>query len=80
MVFLEWILFLKVRFEMNGERLAIRSPKDALSNNISLVPEERKRNGLILIQDITFNVSVCIFDKLIKLGRLDSNKQMEILR
>ncbi len=70
----------KGTIEMNGERLAIRSPKDALSNNISLVPEERKRNGLILIQDITFNVSVCIFDKLIKLGRLDSNKQMEILR
>lgn len=65
--------------EMNGKRLHIHSPKDALANNIALVPEERKKNGLVLIQDIAFNISLCIFEQLIKGGHLDKNKQLEIL-
>lgn len=65
--------------EMEGKKLNIRSPKDAMDHNIALVPEERKRNGLVLIQDLAFNMSLCIYNKLIKFGRLDKKRQNEMM-
>ena len=35
-----------------------KEPKDAMEAGIAYVSEDRKRNGLILIQDIKFNVSL----------------------
>ena len=65
--------------ELNGKKLHIHSPKDAMNHKIALVPEERKRNGLVLIQDLYFNTSLCIFDQLIKFGRIDRKRQEEIM-
>ena len=50
-----------------------------MNHKIALVPEERKRNGLVLIQDLYFNTSLCIFDQLIKFGRIDRKRQEEIM-
>lgn len=66
--------------EMEGKKLRIKSPKDAMEYNIALVPEERKKDGLILIQNLAFNMSLCIFQKLIRRGKLDRRKQGEILQ
>ena len=65
--------------EMEGKQLRIRSPRDAMEYNIALVPEERKRNGLVLIQDLAFNMSLCVYHKLIKRGRLDKKRQRDML-
>ena len=65
--------------ELNGKKLHIHSPKDAMNHKIALVPEERKRNGLVLIQDLYFNTSLCIFDQLIKFDRIDRKRQEEIM-
>jgi ribose transport system ATP-binding protein len=44
--------------EIAGRPLTIRSPRDAIAHGIYLVPEDRKRAGLILEDDITTNVSL----------------------
>ena len=43
---------------MGGEPIAIRSPRDAIERGIYLVPEDRKRSGLILEDSIAQNVSL----------------------
>jgi ribose transport system ATP-binding protein len=42
-----------------GDRpLTVRSPRDAIAHGIYLIPEDRKRAGLILEDDITSNISL----------------------
>jgi ribose transport system ATP-binding protein len=44
--------------EVAGHPLTIKSPRDAIAHGIYLVPEDRKRAGLILEDDITSNISL----------------------
>ncbi|MDN5360849.1 MAG: ribose transport system ATP-binding protein [Thermotogaceae bacterium] len=45
--------------EINGHKIqSITSPSDALKNGISIVPEDRKSQGLILPFDITTNLAL----------------------
>jgi len=44
--------------EVAGRPSAIRTPGDAIAHGIYLIPEDRKRAGLILEDDITNNVSL----------------------
>jgi ribose transport system ATP-binding protein len=43
---------------LDGRPVAIRSPRDAIAHGVYLVPEDRKRAGLILEFDIACNVSL----------------------
>jgi ribose transport system ATP-binding protein len=44
--------------EVAGRPLTIKSPRDAIAEGIYLIPEDRKRAGLILEDDITNNISL----------------------
>jgi ribose transport system ATP-binding protein len=44
--------------QLQGRSLTIRSPRDAIAHGIYLIPEDRKRAGLILEDDITSNISL----------------------
>ena len=44
--------------EIAGQPLTVRSPRDAIARGIYLIPEDRKRAGLILEDDITSNISL----------------------
>jgi ribose transport system ATP-binding protein len=43
---------------LDGRKLAVRSPRDAIDQGIFLVPEDRKRTGLVLEQTVTENISL----------------------
>jgi ribose transport system ATP-binding protein len=43
---------------LNGALLAIRSAKDSISHGIYLVPEDRKRSGLVLEDSVSQNISL----------------------
>jgi len=43
---------------LDGRKLAVRSPRDAIDQGIFLVPEDRKRSGLVLEQTVTENISL----------------------
>jgi ribose transport system ATP-binding protein len=43
---------------LDGRKLSVRSPRDAIDHGIFLVPEDRKRTGLVLEQTITENISL----------------------
>lgn len=40
---------------MDGRPVSIRSPRDAIAVGIGLIPEDRKRQGVLLNQSVTFN-------------------------
>lgn len=61
---------------VNGTHVSIESPRDAIRNNIGLVPEDRLTEGLFLSQSIGNNVIVAEIDELTKrFGFLDDDKR-----
>ena len=48
---------------LNGKELKIKNPSDAVKNRIALVPEERRKEGVLVAETVTFNVSAaCLGD------------------
>jgi ribose transport system ATP-binding protein len=43
---------------LDGRKIAVRAPRDAIDRGIFLVPEDRKRAGLVLDQSVNDNVSL----------------------
>ncbi|MBN1501795.1 MAG: ATP-binding cassette domain-containing protein [Spirochaetes bacterium] len=60
---------------LDGKKLEITSAKDAMRNGISLVPEDRKRQGLILAQSIKQNISLPNIDKFASFLSINSNAE-----
>jgi inositol transport system ATP-binding protein len=56
------------RFQIDGEEVTIRSPRDAMRHGIGLVPEDRKLQALFLQLAIRRNFSVASLDRFIRLG------------
>lgn len=43
---------------MNGQQVKIRSPKDAIRNQIALISEDRRKYGLVLCRSVKENISL----------------------
>lgn len=49
--------------QLDGKSLEIKNPKDAIRNGIAYVSEDRRGEGLILKNDVKFNMGlVCLKD------------------
>jgi ribose transport system ATP-binding protein len=59
---------------LNGESVSIRSCKDAVQKGIGLIPEERKRQGLILGLSVFDNAALAVLDRYSKIGILQRKK------
>ena len=62
---------------LDGQKCRFGSPMDALRAGVAYVTEDRKRNGLILIQDVKFNISISNLAELLLGGVI--NEKEEIL-
>lgn len=60
---------------LNGEEITIRNSNDAIAKGIGFAPEDRKREGLILIRSVLENASMVIVKKLSKLGFVNRTKE-----
>jgi len=56
--------------EVDGNPLRIGSPREAMRRGVGLVPEDRKRQGLVLLMSGRGNFSLAILDRLCRLGLL----------
>jgi putative multiple sugar transport system ATP-binding protein len=63
---------------IDGEETFFKSPKDAIKHGLAYVTEDRKGNGLVLIQDIRYNTTLANLQALIS-GGLAINDNEEII-
>jgi ribose transport system ATP-binding protein len=68
--------------EINGKRVTLMSPRDAVRQNIgvSLVPEDRKTEGLFLKLDGLKNMSLPVLDRFTRFGLIDGEAEAEAVR
>jgi D-xylose transport system ATP-binding protein len=64
------------RIELDGREIAIRSARDAMKHRIGLVPEDRKRQGLVLMQTILQNMSLPNLGRYSGFMRIDQDAEL----
>lgn len=62
-----------------GRPIRNKTPREAIANGFSFVPEDRKDQGLILMADILSNVELNILKKVSCGGFMDRQKETEIV-
>jgi ribose transport system ATP-binding protein len=63
---------------VNGKPLRVKSPADTIKAGIGMLPEDRKRHGLFLDQDIKWNISFPILKKLNRYGIVSRKKEKKL--
>jgi D-xylose transport system ATP-binding protein len=62
---------------MDGKELHIHSAREAMNHGISLVPEDRKAQGLVLLQSVLENIALPNMDKFSSFMRINKNAQIK---
>ena len=63
---------------INGKKVHIKTPEQAVRNGICYLSEDRKRFGLMLDKSVTENSTIASVDMFIKGGLIDDNKMRDI--
>lgn len=63
---------------VNGQKKSFSHPQQAIEAGIAYVTEDRKGNGLILIQDIKQNITLANLRALCSGGIIDQNKEVSV--
>ena len=71
-----WGIYKQGEVFLNGRRITITSPKEAIMERIGCVTEDRKNQGLVLGMDINENVSLASHEVVSRRGILDKNKEI----
>ena len=62
---------------LDGKPIHPRSSRQAIDAGLSLVPEDRKRMGLVLIQSILKNISLPNLDRFSSFANINANEEMQ---
>lgn len=62
----------------NGRETTYKHPKDAIKDGVAYVSEDRKRDGLILGQDVKQNITIASLEKLVSRSIINKNREIVI--
>lgn len=65
---------------VQGKKVRIRQPADAIANGIAYVPEDRRRQGVIPEMPVSANVTLASLRNLRRFGSFDFQREKEIAR
>lgn len=63
---------------IDDQKVNIKEPNDAMRYGIALVPENRKEEGLFIVQSVKFNTTLKVLDKFINFIRVNKKIEDEI--
>ena len=64
--------------KVNGQKVSLKHPGQAIQSGIAYVTEDRKGDGLILIDDIKQNITLANLKALAKNGVIDENEEIKV--
>ncbi len=65
---------------LNGEKIVNRIPEDAIKRGIIMVPEDRKKNGLVLKLGIRDNILMSSIGKCVRNGVIRKSLEKELCK
>ena len=66
------------RILVKGQPVQISSPRDAIRHGLALLPEDRKRHGLVLGMTVTGNITITMLDQFTRAGVMDLRKERSL--
>ncbi|MBN2558946.1 MAG: sugar ABC transporter ATP-binding protein [Clostridia bacterium] len=60
---------------VDGRKVRIRTPKDAIANGMGFITEDRKTTGVILNKSVAVNTTFAILDKLSRAGFVNTREE-----
>ncbi len=63
---------------LHGDKMHFGHPKDAIKAGLAYLSEDRKGNGLILIQDVKQNITLANLSEIARRGVVDSNAEIQV--
>lgn len=66
--------------EVEGRRVEIKSPEDAIAAGLGLAPEDRKAEGMVLGLSVAHNTTLACLPKIERLGLLQPRLERELAR
>jgi ABC-type sugar transport system ATPase subunit len=64
--------------QINGEALGLGNVRDSMSRGIGFLPEDRKRQGLVLMMSCRANMSMAMLERLSRMGLLAHDSERAI--
>ncbi|MDD6201767.1 MAG: sugar ABC transporter ATP-binding protein [Lachnospiraceae bacterium] len=64
--------------ELNGKKVNFKNPSEAIKAGVAYVSEDRKGNGLVLIQDIKYNISLANIKSLKNGLAINENEEIKV--
>ena len=61
---------------LDGKKVRFRSPRQAIKHGVAYATEDRKHNGLVMIQDVKFNTTFANLNRLLKGGVVSENEEI----
>ena len=65
---------------IKGKKVGIKSPRDAIRHHISLIPENRRDDGLVTSMSIRQNAQLAEMDQISKHGFLSKKKSVDLMK
>lgn len=69
---------IKGEMYLHGQLMSFKHPADAIQSGIAYVTEDRKANGLVLIQDVKFNITLPALRKLVHSYVVNENEEINV--
>ncbi len=63
---------------LKGQKMHFGHPKDAIESGLAYVTEDRKGDGLILIQDVKQNITLANLEEIASRGVVDNNAEVQV--
>jgi ribose transport system ATP-binding protein len=63
---------------IEGQPVKAKSPREAIQSGLVLVPEDRKKDGLVLGLDVKANISLSTIRRILQSGFLNRKKEMSL--
>jgi len=64
---------------LSGQEIVFRNSQEAIKKGVAVVPEDRKKQGLTLINSVGFNIVLANLDQVLKAGMLNENKKNQVI-
>ncbi|GAB4018573.1 sugar ABC transporter ATP-binding protein [Spirosoma koreense] len=66
--------------QLDGQPVRLKAPVDAIRSGLALVPEDRKKDGLVLGLDVQTNISLTALEAIEQAGLLNQTKETTLAR
>ena len=64
---------------LEGKKLRVPSPKDAVAQGICMVPEDRKRHGIVPLMGVGQNITMSVLENYSSFGKVNAEAELQTI-